>query len=79
VSPEVAQYEAQRRSATAALTLANRREGLDRILDLVEERALERFTDLEAVLPARELGGIVSEYKTLAGHHVTTTAAREAR
>jgi len=75
----LAQYEAQRRAATGALTLANRREGLDRILDIVEARAPDGFADLEAVLPARELEAIVSEYKTLAGHHVTTTAAREAR
>jgi 2-polyprenyl-6-methoxyphenol hydroxylase-like FAD-dependent oxidoreductase len=75
----LAQYESQRRAATSALTLANRREGLDRILDIVEARAPDGFTDLEAVLPARELEAIVSEYKTLAGHHVTTTAAKETR
>lgn len=70
------QYETRRRAATAALTLANRREGLDKILDIVEERAPDGFTDLEQVLPARELDTIVSEYKTLAGHHVTTSARR---
>ena len=72
----LARYEAQRRSATTALTLANRREGLDRILDLVDERAPDGFTDLEAVLPAAELAAIVSEYKTLAGHHVTLAGSR---
>ncbi len=72
----LARYEAQRRSATTALTLANRREGLDRILDLVDERAPDGFTDLEAVLPAAELAAIVSEYKTLAGHHVTLGGSR---
>jgi 2-polyprenyl-6-methoxyphenol hydroxylase-like FAD-dependent oxidoreductase len=74
----LAQYEAQRRNATTALTLANRREGLDRILDLVDERAPDGYTDLESVLPAAELAAIVSEYKTLAGHHVTTGGARPA-
>jgi len=72
----LARYEDQRRNATTALTLANRREGLDRILDLVDERAPDGFTDLEAVLPARELEAIVSEYKTLAGHHVTIGAPK---
>jgi 2-polyprenyl-6-methoxyphenol hydroxylase-like FAD-dependent oxidoreductase len=71
----LARYEAQRRAATGALTLANRKEGLDRILDIVEERAPDGFTDLESVLPARELESIVSEYKSLAGHHVTSTAS----
>lgn len=74
----LAQYEAQRRTATAALTLANRKEGLDRILDLVDERAPDGFTDLESVLPARELETIVSEYKALAGHHVTIAKAKSA-
>jgi 2-polyprenyl-6-methoxyphenol hydroxylase-like FAD-dependent oxidoreductase len=74
----LAQYEAQRRGATTALTLANRREGLDRILDLVDERAPDGYTDLESVLPAAELAAIVSEYKTLAGHQVTLGGARPA-
>jgi 2-polyprenyl-6-methoxyphenol hydroxylase-like FAD-dependent oxidoreductase len=73
----LARYEGERRPATVALTLANRREGLDRILDLVDERAPDGFDDLEAVLPARELEAIVSEYKTLAGHHVAFAAAKE--
>jgi 2-polyprenyl-6-methoxyphenol hydroxylase-like FAD-dependent oxidoreductase len=71
----LAQYETQRRGATTALTLANRREGLDRILDLVDERAPDGFSDLETVLPQAELAAIVSEYKTLAGHHVTLAGA----
>lgn len=71
----LARYEDERRTATTALTLANRREGLDRILDLVDERAPDGFTDLESVLPARELEAIVSEYKTLAGHAVTIGTA----
>lgn len=74
----LAQYEAQRRSATTALTLANRREGLDRILDVVDERAPDGFTDLEAVLPRAELEAIVTEYKTLAGHAVTIGKAQSA-
>ncbi len=71
----LADYEGERRAATAALTLANRREGLDRILDIVDERAPDGFDDLESVLPARELEAIVSEYKTLAGHHVAFAPA----
>ena len=72
----LAQYESQRRSATTALTLANRREGLDRILDIVDERAPDGFTDLESVLPRAELEAIVTEYKTLAGHAVTIGKAQ---
>lgn len=77
-SAALAQYEAQRRAATTALTLANRQEGLDRILDLVDQRAPDGFTDLEAVLPRAELEAIVTEYKTLAGHHVTLGRAQSA-
>ncbi|HMS79428.1 MAG TPA: flavin-dependent oxidoreductase, partial [Burkholderiaceae bacterium] len=72
----LARYEGERRAATHALTLANRREGLDRILDVVDERAPDGFDDLETVLPARELEAIVSEYKTLAGHHVAFAASK---
>ena len=72
----LADYESKRLAATTALTLANRREGLDRILDLVDERAPDGFDDLETVLPARELEAIVSQYKTIAGHQVTIHPAQ---
>ncbi len=36
------------------------------MLDLVEQRAPQGFTDLESVLPADELERIVGDYKKLA-------------
>lgn len=74
----LARYETQRRNATNALTLANRSDGLDSILVLVDQRAPNGFTDLETVLPRAELEAIVTEYKTLAGHAVTVSKAQSA-
>jgi 2-polyprenyl-6-methoxyphenol hydroxylase-like FAD-dependent oxidoreductase len=61
-------YEDERRAATTALTLANRQEGLDRILDLVDERAPNGFTSIDDVISPAEIRQIVVDYKTLAGH-----------
>jgi 2-polyprenyl-6-methoxyphenol hydroxylase-like FAD-dependent oxidoreductase len=60
-------YEATRLPPTAALVEMNRRQGLDRILDLVEERAPDGFSDRAEVLPDAELEAIVGTYKTNAG------------
>lgn len=60
-------YEAARLPPTAALVEMNRRQGLDRILDLVEERAPDGFADRAEVLPDAELEAIVGAYKTSAG------------
>jgi 2-polyprenyl-6-methoxyphenol hydroxylase-like FAD-dependent oxidoreductase len=60
-------YEAQRLPATAAITLSNRQQGPERVMQLVEERAPNGFADLEAVLPLAEREAIAAEYKRLAG------------
>jgi len=59
-------YEQRRLPLTARIVESNRKHGLDRMLDLVEERAPDGFTDLEAVLPAAELESIVGDYKRIA-------------
>ena len=42
-------YEAERRPATAAIVLANRRNGPEQVMQLVEERAPDGFTRIEDV------------------------------
>jgi len=66
--PEAAltRYERRRLPPTAAIVESNRRKGIDVMLDIVEQRAPQGFTDLESVLPADELERIVGDYKKLA-------------
>jgi 5-methylphenazine-1-carboxylate 1-monooxygenase len=59
-------YEQRRLPPTARIVESNRKHGLDRVLDIVEERAPQGFTDIETVLPAAELEGIVGDYKRMA-------------
>ena len=42
-------YEAERRPATTTLVLANRGNGPDHIMELVEQRAPDGYTDIQAV------------------------------
>lgn len=60
-------YEAQRRPATAAVVLANRRGGPDQVLQLAEERAPDGFDDIEQVIPLVEREAIAARYKQTAG------------
>ena len=66
--PEAAlqRYERRRLPPTAAIVQSNRAKGLDVMLDIVEQRAPQGFTDLQSVLPADELEKIVGDYKKLA-------------
>ena len=65
--PEVAlrRYEERRLPPTARIVDSNRRKGIDVMLDIVEQRAPQGFTDLESVLPSDELETIVGDYKKL--------------
>jgi len=60
-------YEAHRRPATARITLSNRQQGPERVMQIVEERAPQGFTDLDAVISHTELAAIAAEYKQIAG------------
>ena len=70
-------YEAERRPATARIILSNRQQGPERVMQIVEERAPQGFTDLDAVISRMELETIAAEYKQIAGfdrealHHQT--------
>jgi 2-polyprenyl-6-methoxyphenol hydroxylase-like FAD-dependent oxidoreductase len=65
--PEVAlkRYEERRLPPMARIVESNRRKGIDIMLDIVEQRAPQGFSDLESVLPAEELEKIVGDYKRL--------------
>jgi 5-methylphenazine-1-carboxylate 1-monooxygenase len=60
-------YEARRRPATARVTLSNRQQGPERVMQIVEERAPQGFADLDAVISRAELEAIAAEYKQIAG------------
>ncbi|MES2049066.1 MAG: flavin-dependent oxidoreductase [Pseudomonadota bacterium] len=61
-------YETQRRPMCAEIVALNRQEGLDAILDVLEERAPNGFTQLEDVIDPLEIERIVKQYKKAAGH-----------
>jgi 2-polyprenyl-6-methoxyphenol hydroxylase-like FAD-dependent oxidoreductase len=59
-------YEQRRLPPMARIVESNRRKGIDIMLDIVEERAPQGFSDLDSVLPPDELEKIVGDYKKLA-------------
>ncbi len=67
VDPETAlqNYEKRRLPPMARIVESNRRKGIDVMLDIVEQRAPQGFSNLEDVLPATELDKIVADYKKL--------------
>jgi 2-polyprenyl-6-methoxyphenol hydroxylase-like FAD-dependent oxidoreductase len=69
-------YDEERRPATAAIVMANRGDGPDAVLDLVQDRAPEGFEAIEDVLSREELVATASAYKRLAGFDVEALNAR---
>lgn len=59
-------YERRRLPIAARIVESNRRQGIDVMLDIVEQRAPNGFDNLEEVLPRAELDAIVADYKRLA-------------
>ncbi len=60
-------YEAERRPITAKIIQANRGNGPEQVMQLVEQRAPDGFASIEDVLTAQELEGIAANYKKIAG------------
>jgi 2-polyprenyl-6-methoxyphenol hydroxylase-like FAD-dependent oxidoreductase len=60
-------YEAARLGPTSAIVLANRQNGPEQVMQIVEERAPNGFTDLDAVIAPSELAEIAGRYKQIAG------------
>jgi 2-polyprenyl-6-methoxyphenol hydroxylase-like FAD-dependent oxidoreductase len=69
-------YEAERLPATARIVLANRGNGPEQVMQLVEERAPEGYSDIAEVLTAAELEGAAAAYKRLAGFDREALEAR---
>jgi 2-polyprenyl-6-methoxyphenol hydroxylase-like FAD-dependent oxidoreductase len=76
VPDAIAAYDEQRRPATAKVVLANRRGANDRVLELVEQRAPDGFTDIEAVVSRAELEEIANGYMHTAGFDPQTLNKR---
>jgi 2-polyprenyl-6-methoxyphenol hydroxylase-like FAD-dependent oxidoreductase len=68
VEAALVDYEAKRRPMAAAIVHMNRQQGIDVILDIVEERAPQGFNRIDDVIPRAELEAIVARYKQAAGH-----------
>jgi 2-polyprenyl-6-methoxyphenol hydroxylase-like FAD-dependent oxidoreductase len=60
-------YEAERNPATAQIVLANRANGPEQVMQMVEERAPQGFRRIEDVLSVDELENAAAGYKRLAG------------
>jgi len=63
----LAAYEVKRLKATAQVVEANRNNGPERCMQIVEERAPYGFTNIHDVISAAELQRIADDYKRLAG------------
>lgn len=63
----LASYEAARRPPTGGIVLANRKNGPEQVMQIVEERAPDGFAELEQVIARSELENIAATYKRLAG------------
>jgi len=64
----LAAYDAERRPATAAIVLSNRKGGPERVIDLVEARAPEGFNDVEDIASHAEREAVVRGYASMAGY-----------
>lgn len=60
-------YEAERRPATSRIVLANRQNGPEQVMQLVEQRAPDGFARIADVLSAEELAEAAAGYKRIAG------------
>ena len=69
-------YEAERNPATAKIVLANRGNGPEQVMQLVETRAPDGFQRIEDVLSRDELEGAAAAYKRLAGFDKEALNAR---
>ncbi len=64
-------YEAERRPATTRLVMANRGNGPDHVMNIVEERCGGAFENIGDVLSNEELADTAAAYKKIAGMDVS--------
>jgi len=60
-------YDEERRPATAAIVLANRRNGPEKVMQMAEERAPQGFAHVHDVIGPDELAAAAQDYKLIAG------------
>jgi 5-methylphenazine-1-carboxylate 1-monooxygenase len=63
----LAAYDAERRPVTAEVVLNNRKGGPERVIDVLEERAPQGLSDVDAVASHAEREAIVRGYASMAG------------
>ena len=69
-------YEGERRAATTPIILANRKNGPEQVMQLVEERAPQGYAAVSDVLKQEELEGVASAYKRIAGFSIEELNAK---
>ena len=69
-------YEDERRPATTRIVLANRGNGPDQIMQVVEEKCEGMFDTIDEVMSAQELADHAARYKALAGFDRDTLNSR---
>ena len=67
VPAALAAYDAERRPMTSEIVLNNRKGGPERVIDVLEARAPDGFSDVEAIASHAEREAIVRGYATMAG------------
>ncbi len=70
ITTALANFEAERRPATANIVLSNRKNGPEQVMQIAEERAPQGFSDIEQVIPREELEAIAARYKQTAGFSI---------
>ncbi len=70
-------YEAERLGPTAKIVLANRKQGPEVVMQMVEERAPDGFERLADVISRAELEEVAARYKQVAGFDKDTLNAGE--
>ncbi|MCF6304578.1 MAG: flavin-dependent oxidoreductase [Rhodobacteraceae bacterium] len=65
-------YDAERRPICNAVVLANRGNGPDQVLQVVEQRCKGRFDRVEDILSPNEMAKMAADYKKVAGFDVET-------
>jgi 2-polyprenyl-6-methoxyphenol hydroxylase-like FAD-dependent oxidoreductase len=71
------QYEAERLGPTSKIVLANRQQGPEIVMQMVEERAPAGFDELERVISRQELEDVADRYKRLAGFDMDALNRKE--
>jgi 2-polyprenyl-6-methoxyphenol hydroxylase-like FAD-dependent oxidoreductase len=69
-------YEDTRLPATSAIIMQNRQIGPEQVMEIVEERAPNGFTNLYDVISQAELEEVAARYKKIAGFEIDTLNAK---